>query len=257
MLPLLTSIYDNVGAAGGSHVSIADQNETWFVENLTGHTYLALKLSSSVAFMQPNIAAIGKIDLDDTERWPLQLNYSVARKAGTFVGDAAANVINLNASYNGDITSDRISSRPELPVRRATPLRRTTTTRPTLLSATSAVPVYSNIQLTKKFSVEFPSTSFRPSPSGQCGDCHCVPGERHPAFEHRHYRVEPLLTTTCTTPSCPFLSDADHQHADVSTRSRSTVTRSKEQPTEPCVVGCQKPLFCPDAETEPLLPRRA
>ena len=38
---LLTSIYDNAGAAGGSGVFIADQNETWFVENLTGHTYLA------------------------------------------------------------------------------------------------------------------------------------------------------------------------------------------------------------------------
>ena len=46
----LTSIYDNAGAAGGSGVFIADQNETWFVENLTGHTYLALKLSSSVVF---------------------------------------------------------------------------------------------------------------------------------------------------------------------------------------------------------------
>ena len=30
-------------------------------------TYLALKLSSSVVFMQPNIAAMGKIDLDDTD----------------------------------------------------------------------------------------------------------------------------------------------------------------------------------------------
>ena len=35
---LLTSIYENVGAAGGSGVFIGDQNETWFVENLTGHT---------------------------------------------------------------------------------------------------------------------------------------------------------------------------------------------------------------------------
>ena len=30
-------------------------------------TYLALKLSSSVVFMQPNVAAMGKIDLDDTD----------------------------------------------------------------------------------------------------------------------------------------------------------------------------------------------
>lgn len=98
---LLTSIYDNAGAAGGSGVFIADQNETWFVENLTGHTYLALKLSSSVVFMQPNIAAMGKIDLDDTDHVVASANLiSVAQKAGTFVGDAAANVIDLDASYN-------------------------------------------------------------------------------------------------------------------------------------------------------------
>ena len=108
---LLTSIYDNAGAAGGSGVFIADQNETWFVENLTGHTYLALKLSSSVVFMQPNIAAMGKIDLDDTDHVVASANLiSVAQKAGTFVGDAAANVIDLDASYNGDIASDRMAA---------------------------------------------------------------------------------------------------------------------------------------------------
>ena len=82
---LLTSIYDTTGAAGGSGVFIADQNETWFVENLTGHTYIALKLSSSVAFMQPNVAAIGKIDLDDTENVVASANLvEVAQKAGTW-----------------------------------------------------------------------------------------------------------------------------------------------------------------------------
>ena len=35
---------------------------------------------------------------------------SVAQKAGTFVGDAAANVIDLDASYNGDIASDRMAA---------------------------------------------------------------------------------------------------------------------------------------------------
>ena len=85
---------------------IGDQNETWFVENLTGHTYVALKLSDSVVFMQPNVSAIGKIDLDDTDNVIASANViSVAQEAGTFVGDAAANVIDLNASYNDENNS--------------------------------------------------------------------------------------------------------------------------------------------------------
>ena len=100
---LLTSIYENAGAAGGSGVFIGDQNETWFVENLTGHTYVALKLPDSVVFMQPNVSAIGKIDLDDTDNVIASADaISVAQEAGTFVGDAAANVIDWNASYNNE-----------------------------------------------------------------------------------------------------------------------------------------------------------
>ena len=64
---LLLSIYDEAGCCGGSGLFIADQNETWYIENVTGHQYIALKLSSSMAFAQPNMAIIGLIDLDDTE----------------------------------------------------------------------------------------------------------------------------------------------------------------------------------------------
>ena len=44
---LLLSIYDEAGCCGGSGLFIADQNETWYIENVTGHQYIALKLSSS------------------------------------------------------------------------------------------------------------------------------------------------------------------------------------------------------------------
>lgn len=105
---LLLSIYDSVGANAGSGVFIADQNETWFVENMSGHSYIAVKLTSSVVFMQPNISALGKIDLDDTENVIASENViSVAQEAGTFVGDAEANVIDFNASYNSEAISSR------------------------------------------------------------------------------------------------------------------------------------------------------
>ena len=53
--------------------------------------------------MQPNVSAIGKIDLDDTDNVIASADaISVAQEAGTFVGDAAANVIDWNASYNNE-----------------------------------------------------------------------------------------------------------------------------------------------------------
>ena len=172
---LLTSIYDNAGAAGGSGVFIADQNETWFVENLTGHTYLALKLSSSVVFMQPNIAAMGKIDLDDTDHVVASANLiSVAQKAGTFVGDAAANVIDLDASYNGDIASDRMAAGLNYLYGTDTFTKDNYSETDFAISNVgengAIVPVYSNIQLTKKFSVEDSIHFFQTEPIGKTGN---------------------------------------------------------------------------------------
>ena len=100
---LLLSIYDTAGCAGGSGIFIADNTETWYIENTTGHQYVALKLTSSMAFAQPNMSIIGLIDLDDTENVIASENLiAVAQQAGTYVGDADANTIDYVASYNSD-----------------------------------------------------------------------------------------------------------------------------------------------------------
>ena len=64
---LLLNIYDTVWLQRRRGLFIADNTETWYIENVTGHQYLALKLSDSMAFAQPNMSIIGLIDLDDTE----------------------------------------------------------------------------------------------------------------------------------------------------------------------------------------------
>ena len=64
---LLLKIYDETGAKERSGVLIADQNEAWYIENYTGHQYIAVKLSSSMIAISPNMGAIGLVDLDDTE----------------------------------------------------------------------------------------------------------------------------------------------------------------------------------------------
>jgi len=99
---LLLSIYDNVGAQAGSGIFIADHNETWYIENVSGKQYIALKLSESVAFAVPNQSAIGLIDLDDENVIASANLIAVAKEAGTYVGDEAANTIDYIASYLPD-----------------------------------------------------------------------------------------------------------------------------------------------------------
>ena len=234
---LLTSIYENSGAAGGSGVFIGDQNETWFVENMTGHTYVALKLSSSVVFMQPNMSAIGKIDLDDTDNVIASANViSVAQEAGTFVGDAAANVIDLNASYN-----DEFNSRMPAGLNYLDGVDTFTEDNYTeddyamsnVNENGEIVPLYSNIKLTKKFSVEDSLNFFKVEPIGKTnniethlfqvsstGDLNTAITE-WTAFDDDVYNAfvpyYPMLTTDT---------------ADVYKYSPATVTRSDEQPTD-------------------------
>ena len=99
---LLTSIYDSVGAGyEGAGVMICDQNEQWYVENLSGHEYIAVLLPADVAFMQFNVSVLGRIDLDDTDHVIASEHlFDVAKKAGTFVGDEEENVIDYRASFN-------------------------------------------------------------------------------------------------------------------------------------------------------------
>ena len=100
---LLLSIYDSVGAAGGSGIFIADDKEIWYVENASGTQYVAVKLTSTMAFAQPNMSVIGLIDLDDTENVIASANLiAVAEQAGSYVGDKEANTIDYVASYNAD-----------------------------------------------------------------------------------------------------------------------------------------------------------
>lgn len=106
-LDLLLGIYDTAGCCGGSGLFIADNTETWYVENVTGHQYVALKLNGSLAFTVPNISVISLIDLDGTENVIASEGIiSVAKEASTYVGDEEANTIDYVASYNADQTAN-------------------------------------------------------------------------------------------------------------------------------------------------------
>lgn len=102
---LLLNIYNTVGAEERSGVLIGDQNEVWYVENYTGTQYIAVKLSSSMIAINPNMGAIGLVSLNDTENVIASDKLvEVAQQAETFVGDAEASTIDVYQSYCGYAT---------------------------------------------------------------------------------------------------------------------------------------------------------
>ncbi len=106
---LLLNIYKDYGAYFASGVFICDQNETWYIENCSGTQYVAIKVPDNMIFLEPNMAVIGRVDLDDKNIIASDKLIEVAQKGGTFVGDADKNIIDFRASYAGRL--DRVDQR--------------------------------------------------------------------------------------------------------------------------------------------------
>ena len=98
-IELLADIYDTYGAYGDSGLFVCDKDEVWYIENCSGTQYIALRLNDDLIFTDPNISVIGLIDLDDENVIASPRLVAVAQEAGTFVGDAAENIIDFRASY--------------------------------------------------------------------------------------------------------------------------------------------------------------
>ena len=59
---------------------------------------MAIKVPDSMIFLEPNMAVIGRVDLDDTDNVISSENLiKVAQEAKTFVGDAKENIIDFRA----------------------------------------------------------------------------------------------------------------------------------------------------------------
>ena len=100
-MTLLTSIYAATGAYTAGSVIVADSDESWYIENLSGKQYIAVRLNADLLFVCPNISAIGLIDLNDRENVVASDGLiETAVRAGTFVGDAEAGLIDYAASYD-------------------------------------------------------------------------------------------------------------------------------------------------------------
>ncbi len=153
---LLLSIYDNVGCQGGSGIFISDDKETWYIENVTGTQYVALKLNGDVAFAVPNQSVIGLIDLDDTENVIASPKLiEVAKAAESYVGDEAANTIDFLASYCPDqvANSRMVSAMKHFNAEADEDVPASEYTLSNVAADGSIVPVYSNIKPDHAFTV--------------------------------------------------------------------------------------------------------
>ena len=107
---LLLDIYENYGCVYASGVFICDKDEVWYVENCSGTQYVAIKLNNNMIFLEPNMAVIGRVDLDDENVIASKDLIAVAKKAGTFVGDEAKNIIDFRASYQVSTASAKFTT---------------------------------------------------------------------------------------------------------------------------------------------------
>ena len=80
---LLLDIYENYGCVAASGVFVCDKDEVWYVENCSGTQYVAIKLNNNMIFLEPNMAVIGRVDLDDENVIASKDLIAVAQKAGT------------------------------------------------------------------------------------------------------------------------------------------------------------------------------
>lgn len=66
-IELLAFVLDTYGAGEGNTLMIADQKECWYMEILTGHQYIAIKMPTDKAALLPNCFMIQTVDLTDAE----------------------------------------------------------------------------------------------------------------------------------------------------------------------------------------------
>ena len=97
---ILASAVDKYGAGEGNGLFIADKNEVWYVELLTGHNYCAIKMPSNKAAVIPNCFVIGDVNTKDTENVIASKNLINFAKDNNFYKEAVKDGdINVKLSY--------------------------------------------------------------------------------------------------------------------------------------------------------------
>ena len=107
-IEMLAKVIDEKGAAEGNTLIIADQDETWYMEIVSGHQYAAMKLPADKYAVFPNSYFMGAVDPEDTENVITSDKLiETADQAGTLKEEEG--LIKVAASYAADIDEGTIS----------------------------------------------------------------------------------------------------------------------------------------------------
>ena len=89
---LLAKVIEEKGSAEGNVVVFADQNETWYMEILSGHQYVAVKVPEDKYAVFSNTYYLGHVDLNDTENVIASKDVEkVAKESGNYKTDKDGN----------------------------------------------------------------------------------------------------------------------------------------------------------------------
>ena len=89
---LLVKVIEEKGSAEGNVVVFADQNETWYMEILSGHQYVAVKVPEDKYAVFANTYYLGHVDLNDTENVIASKDVEkVAKESGNYKTDKDGN----------------------------------------------------------------------------------------------------------------------------------------------------------------------
>ena len=89
---LLAKVIEEKGSAEGNVVVFADQNETWYMEILSGHQYVAVKVPEDKYAVFANTYYLGHVDLNDAENVIASKDVEkVAKESGNYKTDKDGN----------------------------------------------------------------------------------------------------------------------------------------------------------------------
>ncbi len=88
----LAKVIEEKGSAEGNTVVFADQKETWYMEILSGHQYVAVKVPEDKYAVFANTYYLGHVDLNDTENVIASKDVEkVAKESGSYKTDKDGN----------------------------------------------------------------------------------------------------------------------------------------------------------------------
>ena len=91
-IELLGKVIEEKGSAEGNTVVVADQKETWYMEILSGHQYVAVKVPEDKYAVFANTYYLGHVNLNDTENVIASKDVEkVAKESGSYKTDKDGN----------------------------------------------------------------------------------------------------------------------------------------------------------------------